>query len=126
MEGQDGVDADDDDEGARVEDAELIRDLDSEALKQRLNAFTDKQQTIVNKVISLRHKVTVSRNADQLYLNLAQEEERLRTSLKSTKAWRNCQKDKDGEESDSDGDAVNRLIDSADESDDFFDRTNKP
>lgn len=53
-------DADD----AKVEDAELIRDLDSEALKARMDSFTEKQQQIIAKVLALRHKVTVSTNAD--------------------------------------------------------------
>eukprot|EP00354_Favella_ehrenbergii_P011453 CAMPEP_0170462640 /NCGR_PEP_ID=MMETSP0123-20130129/8072_1 /TAXON_ID=182087 /ORGANISM="Favella ehrenbergii, Strain Fehren 1" /LENGTH=60 /DNA_ID=CAMNT_0010727915 /DNA_START=722 /DNA_END=904 /DNA_ORIENTATION=- len=38
------ADAEGADEGARVEDAELIRDLDTEALKARMGTFTDKQQ----------------------------------------------------------------------------------
>ena len=57
-----------------------------------------------------------------LHHNLIQEEERLRTSLKSSKGWRKYQK-KDGEDDESEDEVVNRLVDSADESDDFFDRT---
>lgn len=52
------------------------------------------------------------------------EEERLRTSLKSSKGWRKYQKQKEGdEEGSSDEEAINRLVDSGDESDEFFDRT---
>ena len=119
-----GDDADD----AKVEDAELIRDLDSEALKARMDSFTEKQQQIIAKVLALRHKVTVSTNADQVGFNLAQEEDRLRTSLKSSKGWRKSRKDDAGEDSDSEDDAAaarNRLVDSADESDEFFDRTDR-
>ena len=50
----------------------------------------------------------------------------MRTSLKSSKGWRKYQKTaKDGEESESDEGAVNRLVDSGDESDDFYDRTDR-
>ena len=70
--------------------------------------------------------MTVSKNADQLHHTLVQEEERLRTSLKSSKGWRKYKK-KEGveDEDDSENEAVNRLVDSGDESDDFFDRTKK-
>ena len=85
---------------------------------------------MVSKVVALRHKLSaVSRsanggNSDQLYHTLQMEEERLRTSLKSSKGWRKHQKEKDGDgDSSSDDEAVNRLVDSADESDEFFDRT---
>ena len=116
---------DDEDGAAKVEDAELVRDLDTEALKARMDTFTEKQIQIANKVIALRHKVTVSTNAEQVSFNLAQEEERLRTSLKSSKGWRKSNREGD-EGSDSEDDAAkNRLVDSADESDDFFDRTNR-
>ena len=116
---------DDEDGAAKVEDAELVRDLDTEALKARMDTFTEKQIQIANKVIALRHKVTVSTNAEQVAFNLAQEEERLRTSLKSSKGWRKSNRE-GAEGSDSEDDAAkNRLVDSADESDDFFDRTNR-
>ena len=39
MDGQDQGDED----GAQIEDAELIRDLDTESLKARMDSFTDKQ-----------------------------------------------------------------------------------
>lgn len=48
----------------------------------------------------------------------------MRTSLKSSKGWRKYQKN--GEDEDSDEEAAkNRLIDSGDDSDDFYDRTKK-
>ena len=50
------------------------------------------------------------------------EEERLRTSLRSSKGWRKHQKDDDSEDSEEIA-AANRLVDSGDESDDFYDRT---
>ena len=71
----------------------------------------------------------MSTNADQVGFNLAQEEDRLRTSLKSSKGWRKNRREDAGDESDSDEDdaaaARNQLVDSADESDEFFDRTNR-
>lgn len=39
MDGQDGEDED----GAQFEDAELVRDLNTEALKARNDSFTEKQ-----------------------------------------------------------------------------------
>ena len=36
-------DVDDDGQGAKVEDVMLIRDLETEALKDRMDTFTDKQ-----------------------------------------------------------------------------------
>lgn len=120
----DRMDNQDMDADAQVEDAELVRDLDTEELKRRMDSFTDKQQSMVQKLIALRHKVTVSTNADQVQFQLTQEEERLRTSLKSSKGWRKCQKDDDDSDS-ADGEAAARLVDSGDESDDFFDRTKK-
>ena len=68
-------------------------------------------------------------------MQLEQEEERLRTSLKSSKAWR---KSKRGDADDSDGEGVGdddddeigedarrrkKLAESGDESDEFYDRT---
>lgn len=94
--------------------------------------FTEKQQGMVTKVASLRNKISNasrnnanSANTDQLYHTLQMEEERLRTSLKSSKGWRKYHREgKEGDESSSeDEDAANRLVDSADESDEFFDRT---
>lgn len=76
-------------------------------------------------MIQLRQKVSVSKNADQLHHNLYLEEERLRTSLRSSKGWRKYKKTGEGDDSDSEDGVVNRLVDSADEFDDFFDRTHK-
>jgi len=67
----------------------------------------------------------VSKNADQLHHTLVQEEERLRTSLRSSKGWRKYQKTGDGDDSESDDGVANRLVDSGDEFDDFFDRTDR-
>ena len=87
---------------------------------------------MVSKLVALRHKLSAAtaRNnpTDQLYHTLQMEEERLRTSLKSSKGWRKYHRKKrneDGGESSSEEEHVNRLVDSADESDEFFDRTNK-
>ena len=76
-------------------------------------------------MMQLRQKVSVSKNADQLHHNLFIEEERLRTSLRSSKGWRKYQKTGEGDDSDSDDAVIKRLVDSADEFDDFFDRTDK-
>ena len=78
---------------------------------------------MVNKVMALRHKVTVSTNAEQVQCNLIQEEERLRTSLRSSKGWRSHQAEDGGSDEEDDDAEKARLVDSADESDEFFDRT---
>ena len=56
----------------------------------------------MQKVFALRHKVTVSTNAEQVQVNLIQEEERLRTSLRSSKGWRSQQAGENGSEEEDD------------------------
>ena len=139
----------DDEEGDQdyAEDMQLIRSLDIELLEQRRELLTDKQRTMVGKIQGLRRKMmrqnqigqgdsdAMNQRHGQTMMQLEQEEERLRTSLKSSKAWR---KSKRGDADDSDGEGVGdddddeigedarrrkKLAESGDESDEFYDRT---
>ena len=110
--------------------------LNIEKLKLKSDSLTDKQKSLLSKVEGLRRKVVKlgtknNKKTDPDEVNVAATgklkkqleatEEKLKTSLKSTRENAN---NSNSDLSDSDEERV-KMKDSDDEFDDFFDRTNK-
>jgi len=103
--------------------------LDVEKLKLKLDSLSEKQRGLVLKVDGLRRRIKKlldanhnqnSKKFQEFSQQLGTAEEKLRTSLKSSKKARN--QNDDSENSESDG-PVARPMNSDDEFDEYFDRT---
>jgi len=113
--------------GLSDSDEETIRVLDIEKLKLKSGSLSEKQRGLVLKVDGLRRRIKKlldannrqnSKKVQEFTQQLETTEDKLRTSLKSSKQARQAESD-----SEEDDGVVARLVDSDDEFDEYFDRT---